>query len=439
MAVVAAGRELADRVQIVAVDMGYGHLRAAHALAAVAGGQVLQIDHPPLATAEEARRWRQLRSGYEWISRASQRPWTGPPLRRLLDAITFIPHLPTRDASHPTLGVRWLDRRARRGLGRGMLESLRARGATLLTTFYAPAVIADVHGFPRIVCVVTDTDINRVWAPRFSGATTIQYCAPSEQVVRRLRSFGVPAEKIHLTGFPLPDSLLGGPELVAARRSLAARLVRLDPSGAFRSQAREEISHFLGRLPADEELRPPLLTFAVGGAGAQVDLVRAFLPSLAKPVRRGDLRLALVAGVRRDVAGLLRRVVAEAGLERMLGESVEVLVADGLQDYLLKFDALIQATDVLWTKPSELTFFAALGLPLVMAWPVGVHERSNRRWALHRGAAFKQEDPSLAWEWLGEWLADGTLAAAAWAGYMRLPKFGTYKILDVARRVAAEG
>jgi len=37
--------------------------------------------------------------------------------------------------------------------------------------------------------------------------------------------------------------------------------------------------------------------------------------------------------------------------------------------------------------PSEMTFFAALGLPLILAPAVGVHERYNARWATEAGAA----------------------------------------------------
>jgi hypothetical protein len=46
------------------------------------------------------------------------------------------------------------------------------------------------------------------------------------------------------------------------------------------------------------------------------------------------------------------------------------------------------------------------------------------------GAGFKQREARFAAEWLDELLAEGALAAAAWAGFTRLPKFGTYRILE---------
>jgi len=419
-------------IAIAAVEMGYGHLRAAHALAAEAGVEVLRSDRPPLATADDERRWRRVRALYELISRGSQVPLLGRALRRVLDALTAIPHLyPYRDQSAPTLGVRLLDRLARGGLGDGLLGAVRRADATLVTTFFAQAV-ALARDWPRVVCVVTDSDINRVWAPRDAATTNIHYCLPSERALRRLRSFGVPSANLHLTGFPLPPALLGGAGLGTLRRNLAARLVRLDPERTFRESFRDELAHFLGPLPTDQEGAVPLLTFAVGGAGAQVGMVRSFLPGLREPIRSGRLRLALVAGLRREVAASFYRLLADNGLDGRLGDGIEVLCEDGFVRYLERFDDLLARTDILWTKPSELVFYGALGLPLLFAPPVGVHERLNRRWAIQRGAGLKQDTPSHAWQWLREWLADGTLAAAAWSGYVRLPKFGTYRILEVA-------
>jgi len=71
----------------------------------------------------------------------------------------------------------------------------------------------------------------------------------------------------------------------------------------------------------------------------------------------------------------------------------------------------------------------ALAIAFVSAPPVGVHERYNRRWIREQGAGLKQRDPRYANQWLEEWLDDGLLGGAAWSGFMRLPKFGLYRIL----------
>lgn len=415
---------------VASVEMGYGHLRAAHALADRLGTGVVHVDRPPVVDADEQRLWRASRRFYEITSRASQLPFVGAPMRSLLDSLTAIPHLyPYRDLSAPTLQVRSLDRLIRKGLGRGLVNQLRDTGAPLLSTFFAPALSAGHYGCDPVYLVVTDVDINRAWVPLRPERSRIVYLAPSHRAVGRLRSYGIARDQIEMTGFPLPHELLGGLDVPVARRNLAARLVRLDRKKAFRSQARDEIHAFLGvELPAEEEGRPPLATFSVGGAGAQAELARPLLRSLKSLIEEDRLRLCLVAGVRQEVADRFQGWIREAGLEGH--EGVTILCEKDFESYYPRFNQLLAGTDILWTKPSEMTFYAALGLPLVLSPPVGVHEGYNRRWAIENGAGLKQRHPDYAGYWIREWLAEGTLAAAAWFGFLRLPKFGLYHILE---------
>jgi hypothetical protein len=415
--------------------MGYGHLRAAQALATALGTTVAHADRPPLSGPEEERLWRASRRFYEVASRSSQLPLLGIALRSFLDRLTAIPPLyPYRDLSAPTMEVQFLDRLIRKGLGTTLAAHLQATGAPLLTTYFATALMADHHGAPEVHCLATDVDLNRAWVSAEPWRTHIHYLTPSRRALKRLVSYGVPREQIEFTGFPLPHELVGGKDLPILKRNLAARLVRLDRKGYFRAQTRNEIQQFLGPLPAEEEGRPPLAVFAVGGAGAQADLARHLLPSLKPLIEEGKLRLCLVAGVRPEVAARFATAIEEAGLAHRLGERVgdeiSILFEPALDRYFPRFNELLAATDLLLTKPSELVFFGALGLPLVLSRPVGIHEGYNRRWAIENGAGLKMRDPRHAGWWIREWLSEGVLAAAAWFGFLRLPKFGLYQILE---------
>jgi hypothetical protein len=412
---------------VVAIDMGYGHLRPARTLASQLGTSVLHADREPLADHEERRRWASIRSFYERVSRISGVPWVGAPIRTLLDTVTDIPPLyPFRDLSSPTLGVRALERSAREGLGRTLVAYLAERDLQLVATFYSPAVLADFHGYDRIFCIVTDSDVNRVWAPINPASSKIHYFAPSGRVVRRLRAYGVNKAQIELTGFPLPHSLVGGVDAPILKRNLAARIARLDPARVFTQQYAEDLEA-LGILPTPSG--PPHLVFAVGGAGAQAELPALFLPSLRPALSSGRLRLTLVAGSRRDALQQLERHVEAARLGNELGRNLDILFEPETDAYFDRFDQLLGVADVLWTKPSEMVFYAGLGLPLLLTKPIGVHENYNRRYARENGAALKQRDPSTIGERLIELLDEGNLAAAAWAGYRRLPHLGLYRIL----------
>jgi hypothetical protein len=417
---------------IVAIDMGYGHMRPARSLARAFGCEVLHADRPPLADAEEQRRWAALRQLYEGISRISGLPLIGQPLRALLNTATHIPPLhPFRDLSFPTLAVKLMERSGRQGLGQCMIAYLQEHDLTLVTTFYSPAVLADYHGYDRVFCIVTDSDVNRVWAPIQPATSKIHFFAPSGRVVRRLRSYGVPQQQIELTGFPLPHALVGGLDAPILRRNLAARLARLDPSGTFRKQFRADLEAF---DPLPEADGPPHLVFAVGGAGAQSELPQRFLPSLSKALQAGELRLTLVAGIRPEVRKRFEQQIATARLESRLGDNLSILFEENVDGYFDRFDDLLATTDILWTKPSELVFYAGLGIPLLLSEPVGIHEWYNRRFARENGAALKQRDPSVAGERLRELLEDGHFATAAWSGYRRMPHRGLY---EIQRRINA--
>ncbi len=426
------GAAAGPQLELVSIDMGYGHLRPAYALSEYLGDlPICLADQPPLSTVEEQKLWKHARALYEGLSRASRVPLVGPFLGDVLHGITSIPSLyPLRDLSQRTPAVRLLEAAAQKGLGAGLAARLERSHARLLTTFFAPAVLSDLYGCENIFCVVTDSDINRIWAPINPRSSNIVYLAPSLRVRRRLKAYGVPGKRIEVTGYPLPHELVGE-NAESLRHNLRRRLVALDPKLRFLRETRNEISHFLGELP-ERSAAPPHLVFAVGGAGAQSELVDEFLPSLAHLIRRGKLQLTLVAGLRTEIAAGFSQAIAKAELlpEQAAGK-VSILLEVDHKAYFRSFNALLADADVLWTKPSELTFFGALGLPLLLSWPVGSHERSNRQWAISAGAALKQGDPRHAGEWLSEMLKDGTLAGNAWSGYMRLPKFGLYRIKDL--------
>ena len=116
-----------------------------------------------------------------------------------------------------------------------------------------------------------------------------------------------------------------------------------------------------------------------------------------------------------------------------LDGAIELHESDSIAGYLAGFNRLLARTDVLWTKPSEMTFFAALGLPLVLSRAIGVHEERNAAVALSAGAAIPQGPPRAAGQWLLAALDDGRLATAARAGWDRLPREGLERIVGLVR------
>jgi hypothetical protein len=174
------------RPAVVAVHMGYGHLRAGLALAEAAGTGVLSMDRPPFASAHDVAVWDRLRTTYERLSRRTGLPVVGPAYRRVLEVVTAIPRLRPADTQRePSLSVRYMASLLAKGFGGPLVAHLKATGAPLVSTFYAAAIVADAAGVRRVVSVITDADVNRVWAPADAAAGATVYAVPTARAARR--------------------------------------------------------------------------------------------------------------------------------------------------------------------------------------------------------------------------------------------------------------
>jgi hypothetical protein len=107
---------------------------------------------------------------------------------------------------------------------------------------------------------------------------------------------------------------------------------------------------------------------------------------------------------------------------------VHLLSAYTIEEYFTVFNEALRETDILWTKPSELSFYAGLGIPIIIAPTIGSQEDFNKRWLLHTGAGLSQENPNYADQWFYDLLNGGDFAEAAMQGFMEIEKMGTYNI-----------
>lgn len=414
-----------NQAWVVTVDMGYGHQRAADPFRALARDRIITANSDAVVAESERREWRRFRDAYEGLSRISEIPVVGRSLWKVYDRFQRIAaRYPFRDLSKPNVGTLYLDRLLSSGLGRSIVEHCRREPLPILTTFFVPALAAGRAGIGPVFCVATDTDVNRIWVARDPKSSPVIYCAPTDAARRRLLQYGVPEENVFLTGFPLPQE-----NVDATKEDLRRRLARLDPHRKFLGRYREAIEREVGEPGPKEGVFT--VTYAVGGAGAQRGVAAEILCSAAPFIREGRMRLNLVAGVRHEVASFFAQAVRSAGLESELGRGVRILIAPDKATYFRAFNLWLRDTDILWTKPSELVFFAALGIPVIMTPPLGSHEEFNRDWLQMMGAGFMQEPPRYAGEWLLEWGEKGILAEAAFDGYSKAPRHGTENIRNL--------
>jgi hypothetical protein len=422
-----------DRVWLAAADMGYGHMRAIYPLRGIAHGEMIILGRNDGTAPFEEQLWKKLLGLYERFSRARRIPLIGKPLFQILNAFLAIPSsYPMRNLSRTTFQVRLLESFIKKGLCAGLLNTIEQEQLPLVTSFYAPAIAADRAGFENIYCIVCDADLNRAWVARQPWDSKILYFAPCGKAAQRLRAYGVQYDRIKITGFPLPHELLGGNDLPVLKMNLGRRLHNLDPNNRFWPLHRRNVEYFLGK----ENCQPPpsrslTLTYAVGGAGAQKDIGGIIASSLKRRIAAGEIRLNLVAGTKATVRDYFEEVRKSLGAE--CARNVTVVFAATPWEYFDRFTETMQTTDILWTKPSELSFYCGLGIPIIISPAIGSQEYFNRQWLREIQAGIRQENPEYTDQWLYDFLDNGRFAEAAWAGFLKARKLGTYKILEILR------
>ena len=292
-----------NKAWVVAADMGYGHQRAVYPLRDFAEDGIITVGSSEAVSKAEKKLWKRLLNAYEFFSRAKGIPVIGPPLFSMLDALMHIPSFyPMRNLSDTTFQVNLLESTIDKGLCNGMLEKISTKVLPLVTSFYASAIAADKKGFNKIYCIICDADINRVWVAKQPWESRIEYFAPCGKAAQRLKAYGVPEERIHLTGFPLPKELLGDENLSVLKKDLAQRLFYLDPEGKFWARHGRNVEHFLGQENCVfRNERKLTITYAVGGAGAQKEIGEKIAQSLKEKLKAGEVKLILVAGIRKEV------------------------------------------------------------------------------------------------------------------------------------------
>ncbi|MBI4215441.1 MAG: hypothetical protein HY602_01835 [Parcubacteria group bacterium] len=417
---------------VVSADMGYGHARAAHCLRHLSyTGEVINSNNFEGISTKDRFIWKQTQTFYEFISRFKNFPVLGEFAFDLFDKYQKIESFyPRRDLSVPNFNTTTLYNLFRQGWLLSLKKKLQHPPLPIVATLFIPALAAEYHHYSKdIYCVATDTDINRAWAPYHSTTTQLKYFAPTQRVAERLILYGVPKKNIYLTGFPLPKENIGGAEMPILKKDLGARLYNLDPRHNFFRHYLSTVHYHIGvdSIPK-RALHPLTLLFSVGGAGAQKNLGAVIIERLAADIARDRIKIILGVGARSEVNAYYQQTIEKFGLSSHLGRGIEILYRKNKKDYFEAFNNALRRTDILWTKPSELSFYTALGIPIIMAPSIGSQEDFNREWLKAVGGGITQNDPRYVNEWLFDWLNSGWLAKAAMEGFLYAPKMGTYNI-----------
>lgn len=420
---------------VISINMGYGHQRTAYALMDLAVDQkIINANNYEGIPKKDKALWEGSRKFYEFISRFKKTPIIGEWIFNLYDKTQKIfDFYPKRDLSADNFIQRNTYALLAKGWGRHLIRKLspgrNEKAKPIISTFFIPAFMAEYFRYPGdIYCVVCDADISRSWAPLIPQKTRIRYLVPNERTKQRLMLYGVPKENIFLTGYPLPMSAIGNENMSLLKYDIRNRLANLDPQKKYEKDYASLIKFNFGGLPLTSD-HPLTIMFAVGGAGAQKEMGIELLRQFKNKIAAREMKIILVAGTKMKIKQYFEEEIKKLQMEKF--KNVEVLFASEFRDYFDAFNQSLSKADILWTKPSELSFYSALGVPIIIAPTIGSQEDFNKEWLLAKGFGVEQKDIKYAYQWIFDWLREGYFAEMAVEGFAEGEQLGVLKIKQI--------
>jgi processive 1,2-diacylglycerol beta-glucosyltransferase len=255
----------------------------------------------------------------------------------------------TNDAL-PDSFMQRMRRRVERLNTRALLKEITAlKPDAIVCTHFLPAeILANAINNAKLACPVwvqvTDFDLHRLWVQDHMAG----YFAANDEVAFRMRTHGIAADQIHISGIPIMPSF-GQP---------------LD-----RTVCAQEFG-----LKHD---RTTILMMGGGAGLGSMDTMAARLLSIP-----GDFQLIVLAG---------KNAVALAALQSLAQQHPGRLVPQGFTN---KVERLMACADLIITKPGGLTSAEclAMGLPMIVNSPIPGQEERNADFLLEQGVALKAFD-----------------------------------------------
>lgn len=327
-----------QKVLLLSVSAGAGHVRAAEALRLTAEAEFPQLETLHL-------------DAMDYVPSTFRKVYTDFYITLVNSYPTLWGMLYQRSSEADPDGPMQKLRRAIERLGTGDLRKA--------INAFAPAAIVCTHFLPAEILMreirrgrvdvpvwvqVTDFDLHGMWViPCMTG-----YFAASDEIAFRMRANRIDAERVYTTGIPVMPAFT----VPQDRQSCAARF-GLDPG--------KRTIMLMG-----------------GGAGVgRLDEVAAGLMRLEQ-----DFQLLVLAG---------RNEAALARLKAHAAEHPGRLFPYGFTNEVAQ---LMACTDLVVTKPGGLTTSEclAMGVPMVVYAPIPGQEERNADYVLEQGAAWKAID-----------------------------------------------
>ncbi|WP_394777347.1 glycosyltransferase [Undibacterium sp.] len=327
---------MTKKILLLSVSAGAGHMRAAEAIRASAGNADVEITHL---------------DAMEFVTAAFRKLYTDFYIKLVNKAPGLWGYLynMTHEAQADSTLER-LRRQLERMNARALMREIKAfRPDAIICTHFLPAeMLSRLIRKGELHCPVwvqvTDFDLHRMWVHEHMSG----YFAANDEVAFRMRSQGIAADTIHITGIPIMPAFGQVPD-----RATCAREYGLDPQ------------------------RRTFLLMGGGTGVGSMDTIAARLLGI-----EGDFQLIVLTG---------KNTALLADLEAMAKAWPGRLFPQG---FTRQVERLMACADLIVTKPGGLTSSEclAMGLPMIVNAPIPGQEERNADFLLEQGVALKAFD-----------------------------------------------
>lgn len=338
-------QQAGKKILLLSVSAGAGHARAAEAIRAYAAiadlaSTVIHLDVMDYVT----RGFRQIYTDF-YLKLVNHAPSLWGYLYNFTNEVK-------RDSSIE----KW-----RRGLERWnakkLLREIHAfKADAIICTHFLPAeMLSRLIARQELTCPVwvqvTDFDLHRMWIHEGMAG----YFAANQEVAFRMRSQGIAAERIHVTGIPIMPAFARAPS-----RAICASEFGIDPT------------------------KLTILLMAGGAGLGQLDQLAAQLLQMRFDQSEDAIPFQLIV-----LTGKNTRVLH--ALQGIALDYPRRLFPIG---YTTQVERLMTCADLIITKPGGLTTSEclAMGLPMIVNAPIPGQEERNADYVMEQGAALKAID-----------------------------------------------
>ncbi|MCX7589601.1 MAG: hypothetical protein RMK17_01570 [bacterium] len=383
--------------------------------------------------------WQKNKKLYNFISNIQKIPILSNVSFNILNKFQTIKNIYFKKQNQnpdPTFILKQIYELIQKGWGKHLIEFLKNQNKELpiISDLNIPLFMAEYYNYPSKICqIVYRSDIQRSILPLNIIQSKIIYFASTENVAQKLLQYGVLKENIFLTGYPLPKENIGKiNQYEIIKKNIKNRILNLAPKKNYSKNFQDLISKNIGRLPKQSNHKLTIM-FCAEEIEKQKTIAILMLKNLAYMLQNESINLIISCGLNEENKQFFLKEILKLRLGLNIDKNIFIIYDPLPQKYFKLFNEALNRTDILWTNPNELVFYAALGIPIILSPSKNLNEKINEKWLIENEAGIKQQDPKYTNEWLFDLIREGKLAEMAINGFIKFKKDGLWEIEKIVK------